>query len=302
LDSGALCYFGGVMHAERTLEAVSSLKPENSASQEDVRQADLVVIIECDLLEQAPMMALAVRQAWRNGARVFIVGSECPIDLAQQELFGSESVNSLSDLPMGEAAKPVIICGTRHKGLDAIRAAADNGAKLAFILDGPNAFGCGLLALEHSALSFSEVLASGKLKGLIALEADLPDDLPQDIRVLAAADWQPTALLERAEVVLPVTSWVEMDGTYINNEGRAQRFKQVMQPGLPIKGLTPELHPPRVHRHDAPGGELLPSWRVLVELLERLGDERVEEPLIGRWERLRGLDAEGAGELLNNLE
>ncbi len=297
LDAGALCYSGDVLHAERTLEAVSLLTPQNSASQEYVRQADLVAVMECDLLEQAPMMALAVRQAWRNGARIFIVGSECPVNATQQELFESESVITLSDVPLGEAARPVIICGTRHKGLDTIRTAAGNGVKLAFLLDGPNAFGCGLLALEHGAISFSEALASGNLKGIIALEADLPDGLPQDIRVLAAADWQSTALLERAEVVLPVTSWVEMDGTFVNNEGRAQRFKQVMQPGLPIKGLTPEQHPPRVHRHDAPGGDVLPSWRIVTELLERLGEERIKEPLSGRWTGIRSLDAEGVGEL-----
>ncbi|MSN27299.1 MAG: NADH-quinone oxidoreductase subunit NuoG [Geobacter sp.] len=302
LGAGALCYFSDVLHAERAVEAVSLLNFENSASQEDVRQSDLVAVMECDLLDQAPMMALAVRQAWRNGARVYIVGSECPIDVAQQELFESESAISLSDVPLASAKRPVIICGTRHKGLLQIRTAAASGARLAFILDGPNAFGCALLSNQQGAISFSEALVEGKIKGVIALEADLPSDLPLGIRVLAAADWLPTPLLERAEIVLPVTSWVEMDGTYVNNEGRAQRFKQVMQPGLPIKGLTPELHPPRVHRHDAPAGEALPSWRMLSELLERLGDERFEEPLSGRWEVLSGLQAEGGGELLTRVK
>jgi len=71
-----------------------------------------------------------------------------------------------------------------------------------------------------------------------------------------------------------------MDGTYINNEGRAQSFKQVMQPGLPINGLTPELHPPRVHRHDAPGSDMLPTWKIVAELLERMGYGQSEKPCI----------------------
>jgi NADH-quinone oxidoreductase subunit G len=99
-------------------------------------------------------------------------------------------------------------------------------------------------------------------------------------------------------MVLPTCAWVEQDGTFVNNEGRAQCFRQVMQPGLPIKGLTPELHPPRVHRHDAPGGDVLPAWRIVVQLLERLGEEHVSEPLSGRWEGLKSLDAERSGELL----
>jgi NADH-quinone oxidoreductase subunit G len=291
IDAGTLCYFGDALQAERALAALALLTPENSASQEDVRRADLVAVMECDLLNEAPMMALAVRQALRNGARIFTVGSECPPDAGQQQLFRSEAAISLSDVPLASAARPVIICGTCQKGLEQLRTtAATTGAGLAFILDGPNAFGCALLTLEHAAVPFSETLAGGRIKGIIALEADLPDNLPPEVRVLAAADWRPDGVPERAEVVLPVTAWVEMDGTFVNNEGRAQRFRQVMQPGLPIRGLTPELHPPRIHRHDAPGGDLLPSWKIVAELLERMGDKPVETPFSGRWEHLRSLD------------
>ena len=295
LGAGALCYFGDLVHAERTLEAVSLLNDDNSASQEDVRRADLVAVMECDLLEQAPMMALAVRQAWRNGARIFIVGGECRPDASCPELFKAEAVLSLADVPLADAKRPVVICGTRHKGLESIRLAAGNGAGVVFILDGPNAFGCALLAGEQGAVSLSEALAGGGIRGIIALEADLPDDLPLEIRLLAVADWLPNPGAGRTEVFLPATSWVEMDGTYVNHEGRAQRFSRVMQPGAPIRGLTAELHPPRVHRHDAPGGELLPSWRIVAGLLERLGEGRIEEPLNGVWELLRGLDPASSG-------
>ena len=291
-----LCYFGDVLHAERTLEAVSLLNAENSASQEDVRQADLIAILACDLQEEAPMMSLAVRQAWRNGARIFVVGSECRLDPTKLHLYETEDVTSLTDVPFTEARNPLVICGTRHTGLEAIRAVALPGVKFSFILDGPNSFGCALLAREQGAVSFSETLTGGRVKGIISLEADLPAGLPNEIRVLAAADWLPTQLMKRAEIALSVTSWVEMDGSYINNEGRAQRFKQVMRPGLPIKGETPELHPPRIHRHDPPGGDMLPSWRILSELLERLGDERSEEDRFGeKCKFLGSLDAEGGG-------
>ncbi len=299
LGAGTLSYFRDVVHAERTLEAVSLLHAGNSASQEDVSHADLIAVMECDLLNEAPMMALAVRQAWRSGAQVFIIGSECPIDAAQMELFESTAAPTLSVVPLASATRPVIICGTRHKGLEQIRAAASSGAGLAFILDGPDAFGCALLAVEHGALPLSQAVADRQVKGIISLEADLPAELLEGITVIGATDWRPTGLLARAEVVLPSCSWVEQDGTFVNNEGRAQSFRQVMQPGLPIKGLSPELHPPRVHRHDAPGGDVLPAWRILAELVERLGGERITNPLDGHWENLRGLDAESSGILLN---
>ncbi len=289
LDTGKICYFSDSVHAGQTLEAVASLTPDNAASQEDVRQADLVAIVGSDLLVEAPMMALAVRQAWRNGATVYVVGEE------MTTLFEYVAVASLSDIPLATAKHPVLICGTNHVGSDIIDTAARNKAKLSFFLDGPNAFGCALLSQEYGATPLSEAVASGKIKGLISFESDLPLELPAGIRVLAAADCQKTPLLSRAEIVLPASAWVEMDGTFINNEGRAQRFRQVMAPGLPIKGLDPAGHPPRLHRNTPPGGEVLPTWRIIAKIIERLGSEWIEDPLSDQWERLRELDAEGEG-------
>ena len=295
LDAGALCYFSDELHAGQVMKAVSLLNPGNAASQEDVRQADLVAILECDLLNEAPMMALAVRQAWRNGARVYLAGNGSTLKTAQERGYEAETITSLGDISFSDARHPVVICGTRHTGLPIIDAAAKSGAKLAFILDSPNAFGCALLAKQHGALPWSQVLASGKIKGLIAFEADLPAELTEGVTVLAVVDWLTTPLGSRAEIALPAAAWVEMDGTFVNNEGRAQRFKQVMQPGLPIKGLDPAGHPPRVHRTTPPGGDPRPSWRVLTEIIERLEGNNIEEPLSGQWGKLRKLDAEGQG-------
>lgn len=280
--AGALCYSDDAEQSVVTAQAVALLNKGNAASQHDVRQADLITILECDLLDEAPMMALAVRQAWRNGAKVFLV---IPFDSVQgtekgtiSRLSGVEAlpfefewVKALADIPFSAATHPVIICGAARKGVESIQAANIAGLKLAFIFDGPNAFGTALLAQEHGATSLQEALAKGTVRGIITMESDSSLELPEEIRILAAADWLPTHLIKRAEIALPVTSWVEMAGTYINHEGRAQRFEQVMKPGLPIKGLTQELHPPRIHCHDAPGGDILPTWRIVSELLERLG-------------------------------
>jgi len=302
LGAGTLSYFIDEQKSERALAAVSLLHAGNSASQEDVRQADLLVIIDCDLLDEAPMMALAVRQAWRNGAQVYVVESGGPVEAARHGLFESASVQSLTDVPFSVAKTPVIIWGTRPKDREAKKGAVASGSKLSFIMEGPNAFGCALLVEEFGGLPLSRAIADNRVKGIIAFEADLPDDLPDGVRVLGAADWHPTGLLERAEVFLSTCAWVEQDGTFVNNEGRAQRFRQVMKPGLPIRGLTPELHPPRVHHHDAPGGDVLPAWHIVAELMIRLGGEGVADPLDGSWEGLKGLNAEGSGMLLSRSE
>jgi NADH-quinone oxidoreductase subunit G len=113
-------------------------------------------------------------------------------------------------------------------------------------------------------------LSSGKIKALISLEADIPEEALQGVRLLAVADWKQGVMFDRAEIFLPTTSWVEMEGTFVNNEGRAQTFEQVMEPGLPIRGLDPALHPPRKIENEVPGGNLLPAWRVAELLIEKL--------------------------------
>ena len=292
LGAGTLCLFSDADAAARTGEAVALLTAENSASQEDVRKADLVVLLECELLADAPMMALAVRQAWRNGATVYAMGTT-PVP----PQFESRHVASLADVPLAEAKHPVIVCGVSRAGLEAVQAAPRN-TRLAFILEGPNAFGCAELARSHDAVALSTALAHGRVKGIISFEADCACNLPHGVTVLAAADWRPSGLAARAGVFLPTTAWVEQEGIYVNNEGRAQRFKKVMNPGLPIKGLTPELHPPRIHAKAAPGGDVAPSKQLIAALMQRMGEAEVEEALSGAWEGLRGLDAGGEGKRL----
>jgi NADH-quinone oxidoreductase subunit G len=265
---GPLCYFIDDRPAEQAARAFRSANDKNNASLNDIRHADLVAIVADDLLNQAPMAALAVRQAWRKGAKVYLIGNENRNGSAGL-LFEAEKVASLNNALSGDAARPVIIYGSA-KDIEPAKAENFQHAKRSYLLDGPNSFGCAVLAAEQDSLSLSQALAGGQIKALISLEADIPEKALQGVRLLAVADWKQSVLIDRAEVFLPTTAWVEMDGTFINNEGRTQSFKQVMEPGLPIRGLDPALHPPREIKKDVPGGNLLPAWRVAELLIEKL--------------------------------
>ena len=229
-----------------------------------------------------------------------MVGGDGGASLAKALGVDITPVDFLSDVPFDRFRLSVVICGTATAGMATIETAAAVGMKVVYPLPGPNAFTAALLSREHGAGSLAEGVATGRVKGVIAVEADIPAELLAGVPFVVAADWLPTAVVRQAQIVLPTTTWVEMDGTFVNNEGRAQRFRQVMQPGLPIKGMDPAGHPPRVHRVMPPGGDILPAWRVIAELIERLGGEKIEEPLSGRWEKLRDLDPEGEGMLIHD--
>jgi NADH-quinone oxidoreductase subunit G len=305
LGAGFLCYFTNEASGDRSAAAVSLLSGENAASLADVRNADCVAILDCDLLDEGPSALLAVRQAWRHGAPVFLVGEKSTLEQARAVSIEAVQLSFLEEAPLGIFDRPVVICGTRHNSPAAIAQLSRVDGKIACLLPGPNAFGAAFLAGRHGGTSLEAAIATGSVKGILSFEADLPAELLEGMSLVAVADWQPSEAVRRAHVVLPTTPWVETDGTFVNNEGRAQRFRRAMTPGRPLRGLPARyhasadkpapFHPPRVHRSVPPGGDLRPAWQVMGAIMERLGGERVEEPLSGPWEWLRGLDPEGEG-------
>jgi NADH-quinone oxidoreductase subunit G len=183
---------------------------------------------------------------------------------------------NLDDVPLTEAERPVIICNISVR-VDIVERLQESHhqLKLAGLFPAANSFGTALLARENGAISLKEALADGEIKGIIAIEADIPAELLDGIPIVVALDWQATAAVQAAQIVIPTTAWVEMDGSYINYEGRVQKFSKVMNPGVLIKGLDPAGHPPHIHRSIAPGGEALPARQLLATLIKLLdGDTR----------------------------
>jgi NADH-quinone oxidoreductase subunit G len=306
LDGSQLCYFVDAHQAQGSVAAAKILNQQNSASALDIEQADCVVLLSVDIMEEAPMLALAVRKAWLGGAQVFSVAAQSGTLKPDQALpFQQSVVPSLDQVPLEGGCKGVIICGAGQKEPELLAHLASIGARLVMLQPGPNGFGAALLALEHDAVSLSEALAANKVKGIVCFEADLPSDLPPEVAVLVCADWRNTPCAQNAHVFLPTTTWVESDGTSVNFEGRAQRFERARRAGLPLRGLDAKyyarpvgekpLHPPRVHRSEIPGGEERDAWQIMSQLLEKLGGDHVTEPLSGKWSKLKQLDPEGGG-------
>jgi NADH-quinone oxidoreductase subunit G len=306
-----LCFDLDQESADRNQAAVQALQQGTAASLANVRNADCIAIVEADLRDEGPMMLLAVRQAWRSGAPVFLIGNQSPLEQAQDLSIEAIQLSYPEEVPFGIFERPVIICSTRHNDAASIATIAHGDAAIAILLAGPNSFGTAVLAAEYGAVPLRETLATGTVQALVTVETDLPPDMPPGIAIIAAIDWQHTLELPRAEIVLPTTAWTEMDGTYINNEGRAQRFKGVMAPGLPIRGLPARyhaaadkpapFHPPRIFRTTPPGGAPLPAWQVLARLRTRLTGETDIEPLTGRWAVLRDVDPAGEGICIGEL-
>ena len=53
--------------------AVTRLEPELAVSLREIEAADCIVVLGADPINEAPMLALALRQAQRNGATIVVL-------------------------------------------------------------------------------------------------------------------------------------------------------------------------------------------------------------------------------------
>ena len=285
LGGASLCYFGSTEEARRAEAALD----HNRASLEDIRKADLLVLDQSDILKEGPIAALAVRQAWRNGAKIFVVGSEKPAWLASLSI-PAENAASPAELPIAKAQRPVMICGA-GSSTEQLHLSAKHGARLVVLSAAPNSTGCAMLAREHGAMAFDEAVLRGGL-AVISFESDLKC-LPEGVVSLIACDWQPTDIASISEIFLPTRPWVESDGTWINFEGRAQRFCKAMEPGTPISESG--QHPDHNHRLDAPGSDPAAADQLISHLLELLTGFKAGSPYTPPFSALENLPAESDG-------
>jgi NADH-quinone oxidoreductase subunit G len=267
------------------------------ASLEKVRQSDLLVVIGVDPLAEAPMLAVALRQAQRNGGQVLAYDPrvlELPCTFEQQKMTPVELFALLDDdrnptklallEKLKQAERPVLVAGGDLLGAGGLLAvqklavAASNAERSCLVhpvLGGANSFGAALLSLPEQDDLLTR-LETGRIKMLVCFETDPLLEAPEGERFgkalsfldeLVVLDYLPTPLSVHANLFIPTSAPVETAGTFINNEGRQQLFAPVIEPRLPIAVTGEGDHPPREFSHQAPGSDPQPAWQLLQQLL-----------------------------------
>ncbi|MDB4920526.1 NADH-quinone oxidoreductase subunit NuoG [Mucilaginibacter sp.] len=145
-----------------------------------------------------------------------------------------------------KAERPLIICGTSLCNEAILKAASniafalgteDKKASLCFVVPECNAMGSAMMQAP-SLNRAAEVLEKGEADTVIILENDLYrrgakkdiDDFFDHCRQVIVLDHLHNDTTNRANVLIPVGTFAEADGTIVNNEGRAQCFFRVFKP------------------------------------------------------------------------
>lgn len=181
-----------------------------------------------------------------------------------------EAVDALKD-----ASHPVIIAGTSLHSMSIIDAAANTAkalqaagvkARIVFTVPECNSLGSGLAGGESLDAALEKV-RNDDYDSVVILENDLyrrfsekdADSLFSATQTSIVIDQMDNHSTEQADLVLPAATFADSDGTLINNEGRAQRFYQIMNPDTHIQE----------------------SWRWIRDIMKHLGRNKTDS-----WDKL----------------
>jgi NADH-quinone oxidoreductase subunit G len=143
------------------------------------------------------------------------------------------------------AKRPLVISGTSLGSEALIKAAAniawalstgEKSADLCYAVPECNSMGVGLIAGKNLREAFNTVY-EGKADTVIILENDLfrrddektVQDFISNAKHIIVIDHLINPTSSRAEIALPAGTFAESEGTFVNNEGRAQRFYKVFK-------------------------------------------------------------------------
>jgi NADH-quinone oxidoreductase subunit G len=149
------------------------------------------------------------------------------------------------------AQHPLLVSGLSCRSRSVIEATAQiawalckagRPANLSFTTPECNSLGLSLMEPRPFSEMF-RAIESEQANTLIVLEHDLFRRVPasemtallRGVRHLVVLDHLVNATTEAAELVLPAGTFAESDGTFVNSEGRAQRFFQVLDPSTDVQ-------------------------------------------------------------------
>jgi NADH-quinone oxidoreductase subunit G len=251
----------------------------------ELENADAIVVVGSHLRHEAPLLAHRVRKAALRGATIAFVSTE-PHEylhpVAAQVVTGVDLVAGIrrvsAEVPaLRDAARAVVLLGLeagRHPRFADLRLAAGElarglKARIGYLSEGANSAGLSLAGvlphrgpggqpLARAGRSYGEMLERAP-KALVLFNVEPEADCAPAAAALAAVQAAPfviactpflgAGLAAEADVILPIGTFAETAGTFVNCEGRWQSFG----------GLA------------TPVGAARPGWKVLRVLAEQLG-------------------------------
>jgi NADH-quinone oxidoreductase subunit G len=269
----------------------------------DIETYDAIFVVGSNVRREAPIVAHRIRKAALAGASVNFASSEpheyyFDVDnyihsAGLVELLSGKAVDPIVKR-LKAADKALVLLGNiagRHEAFSTVRALAagiaeSSGAALGTLSPGANSAGLSLAGVVpsengvHAGAMLDESLDAVVLLGVepdadLLATTDAAGKLSGKDFVVALTAFDSDSLRESADMLLPIGTWAETSGTYVNAEGRWQSFAGIANP---VGQARPAWKVLRVLGNllEAPGFEYLTSEEVRDELQANLGEIQPE--------------------------
>jgi NADH-quinone oxidoreductase subunit G len=282
----------------------------------DLEDQDAIFVIGSNLRHEAPILAHRIRKAALKGASVsFASGIEYEyfFDIDHYlsgkglvELLSGKEVNAVIK-KLQAADNAIVLLGNiagRHAAFSDVRAlAADiahrSGAILGTLSPGANSAGLSQAGVLPGAGLHAGTMLDEALDAVVLLNVEPDADvhatndvvakLAKQKFVVALTPFVSDALLEAADLLLPIGTFAETSGTFVNIEGTWQSFGGVANP---VGEARPAWKVLRVLGNlvDADGFDYVTSEDVLEECRARVGDVDAKPFKGGKAAKANGAD------------
>ncbi len=236
-------------------------KDYKKVSYEAIEKADTILCLGFDIKEENPVAALMVKAAAEKGASFIMVSSEvskldryadmvvrvddCKVKDFTENLTGAVKSQSKDSVAAALATKlkasetPLVIIGgsgdynSAKAAAELLKALGKDSANILLMQNCPNSLG--LINAGVKPFKGNEDATKDKLV-LIYGEDPMSDEnvaakqVLKDAALVILFDMKLTETAKYADVVLPITSFAESEGTYTNSEGRVQKLNKAMEP------------------------------------------------------------------------
>jgi NADH-quinone oxidoreductase subunit G len=220
---GKLLRVGLDSHQATLPEEISGALDAYRLPLSSIRDADVVVVLgDVPVVERAPVVDLWIKSAHRNGARILA-------DANDPTIAEAERVVLIWSGPGGRGGATVA------KLAEKLGLAGRDGCGAFYLPETPNGRG---VADAWAACCDEEGEAADSI-GLLVVSGD---EAAADDNVRALAEQADATLVLSmygglaagwADLILPGTSYLERDGTFVNLEGRLQRLRRTVEPPCP---------------------------------------------------------------------
>ena len=201
---------------------------DDVASYDEVANAETVFVIG-DLLYENPLIGRRIVHAKQKGAKVYaLVKAEKSVTSnIADECFAGSVDEFLSSNDFDESSVLVFNQIDSQEDLDKIKSL---GCKILPVFSKPNTKGALGVIDSKSKEELFELLDNTKL--LLVFNDDIVDELDYDFsRISKIISFAPCAnkTTEISDIVIPIKTWLEKDGSFVNAMGDTQTFNAAIE-------------------------------------------------------------------------